>query len=68
MKSSQPIFVYSSHVTISNIAPKMTLGGSVKAQSQIVFYSAIGWELFIKLLNDANVLTETNYFCMNEYI
>ena len=28
----------------------------------------IGWELFIILWNDPNVHTDTNYFCMKEYI
>ena len=27
----------------------------------------IGWELFIILLNDPNVFTDTKYFCMKEY-
>ena len=31
MKSSQPIFFLSFHVTISNIAPNITLGDRVKA-------------------------------------
>ena len=42
-KSSHPIFFLSSHVAISNIAPKITLGGRVKACKIIGCNSQYFW-------------------------
>ena len=48
MKSSQPIFFLNSHVTISNITPKMTLGGREKACKIIGCNSEYFWDTAIQ--------------------
>ena len=47
-KSSQPIFFLSSYVTISNIAPKMTLDGREKACKMIGCNSEYFWDTAIQ--------------------
>ena len=64
MKSSQPIFFLNSHVIISNITPKMTLGGREKACKIIGCNSEYFWGyshsnfLFYKLYCDFALVTK----------
>ena len=59
MRSSEPIYFSSFHVTISNIAQKNTLGGRMKACTIVGCHSEYFWGYSI-----SNFLFEKQLLCL----